>query len=157
MTSIDSIEKDIGAFPEAGKTYQTISDEIDYFLLEDSTTQPEKLKLRKLKIALNEKNNKLLDVTVETSLSEVEIFEQQKRMMSDCERIVMDAGAQIEQNTQKLKKAYQTSEDINGKLLTSSSLTLTLQRSFQRHRVVYKLVLLCVSIMICVMVIFRFK
>lgn len=154
MSCLESLEAEVGNFPSS-KPFEQLSDEIDYLLLEDSTSAKDRTALRKLRLVLQQKNQKVEGALNETNSSEAEIFDQQMRMMYDCEKAAKNAGAQIQANTQKLAKANQTSLDLNGKLLSSANLVQNLRAAFARHRLVFKVVFLCVGLMAVTLVAFR--
>lgn len=138
---VDELDFEIQEF-EARPTLeksQTLVEKIDYLMLEEFLTSEDRKQLkgfksRVTKIDFNKPSNQYL-------LSQEEIFAKQKKLLYDCEKMGMNAAEELDRQNNQLEDSKSKVYKIDGKLVSSSGLLLTIKRNIQKNTVMLRIVI----------------
>ena len=122
---------------------------IDLLLLEDNIEMHHRKQLKYLrqKITFTYKSDQPLEIQTES-----EVFQYQKNMLYDCQKINMAVVGELTRQENKLKGCDNNLDQLNGKLSVSAGLMTTIQRSLYRNKIVFfviaAVVVMCFSILV---------
>lgn len=150
---IDDLEVQVQHFearPDKN-TCDELVEKIDDLMLEDSLTISDRKKLRELKTRVS-----ALDFNKPTNqhlLTQDEIFAKQKKLLYDCEKLGMNAAEELERQTGRLEDSKAKVMKIDGKLVSSAGLLLTIKCNIMKNTnmlrvVVFTLILLFLIILL---------
>lgn len=132
-----------------------LMERIEDLMLEEYITVKDRKKLKELKSRV-----KALDFNKPTNqhlLTKDEIFIKQKKLLYDCEKMGMNASEELERQNIKLEDSKTKVFKIDGKLVSSSGLLLTIKRNIQKNTVMLRIVvytLILVFLIILMMKVF---
>ena len=114
-----------------------LKEQIDYLMLEESIKLDERKQLRAFKtrlmaVDMDKPHNQDL-------LTKQEIFENQKKMLYDCEQIGLEVSGELERQNESLKGSNTKVFKIDGKLTSSSGLLMTIKRNIQKNKLMLRI------------------
>ena len=155
LGSLDDLTTEIDNF-EARPTLEKskeLSEQIDYLMLEDHITIKDRKTLKQLKTRIsgfdfNKPANQHL-------LTDSEICLKQKRMLYDCEKLAISSGKELERQNLKLDDAKDMTYKIDGKLIGSAGLLLTIKRNMQMNTVMLRVVIYTLILIFLVLIMMK--
>ena len=133
------------------KKIPEILETIDYLILELSSEKEKTENLKKIKKDIK----KTLKENPSKILNKNEILLHQKKMLYDCQEICLNVGNELNRQENKLKGSEKKVYNLNGKLLNSSGLVVTVQRNMMRNKIIFKIAVSLVFVILAVIMLVK--
>ena len=135
------------------RTNGELLERIDDLMLEESVTFADRKKLKELRTRVS-----ALDFNKPTNqhlLTDDEIFIKQKKLLYDCEKIGMNVAEELERQNHRLEDSKAKVTRIDGKLVSSAGLLLTIKRNMQKNTIMLRIVIFVLILVFLVILLMK--
>ena len=147
--------EDLKSLPEGEsdnlKKVKNLQEEIDYLILEHSSEKEKTDNLRKIKKEIKT----ILKENPSKILNKNQILNHQKKMLYDCQEIALNVGNELNRQEDKLTGSEKKIFNLNGKLLNSSGLVVTVQRNMRRNKIIFKIAICLIFVVLALVLVVK--
>lgn len=154
MISVEEVLTKFEVLQNSGnkELYNQLREEVEFLLLEEGTSSVQAKQLKEIKKRLNE----MREEQPQLVMTRQEIFENQRKMMNDCEESSLKTQQELFRQTEKLASSEKKLQILDWSLSSSRALILRMRLNQLKNKVVLKVALFTIAIVLTVILVLKF-